>query len=704
MNRINCRTRIEQIITNYTNIINKIISAHSSLFVFIHVTRFNTIALSLLLVFTLSSLIKAHHELLPAPEREYLKLISLHPFKDKLISLRCSRAECPVSPQGIGAQGNYDFFITIVESAPDTFDIIFYIENSLFKRAVRSSKEILLYRSDTKITDKFILESDISGVSSLKYFAHKPFETSIKVSAKTSDNEPISVKTDIQIGSPPPSIIFIVTFILIILIAIISVYLPQKGKLNIEHEHCSLRIMNILNNVFIYRLFKSRFFIFLLKLPFVLIFIFIIFSGLFGSVYKNISNFIVGPVWLLFISILALLGGKFWCLICPWNTLSDWLQGACFSGDSNSLNLKVPKILRNYWIAIFLFILIIWLEYSIGMTDKARLIAYLAMITFGITFIWAIFFHRKSFCRYGCPVGAICGLYGLFAPLELRSNNKDICNNCKTKDCITERQRSPDPIGKGNQKGIGCPVYEYPATIKNNLYCIYCTECIKTCPNDNIAINLRLPAKDMFKQNPLHLSEVFIIITILALSVFGALNISSIHFNILDWSRAAFNASESITQLLLMTCLIIAFTVLFFLLSFIARLNVNIIAYAFLPVALFNHIANTFKLMNMRGQEIISLISDPFGLSWNLFGTAGYVPKPIIGPGSGNWSDRLISNPTAINPLILILAPIMIIGLLYSAFLTYRLIKNNNKPAMFFLLFIIPMIIIVWFNWWLMDK
>ncbi|MFH1232074.1 MAG: hypothetical protein V1709_11335, partial [Planctomycetota bacterium] len=342
---------------------------------------------------------------------------------------------------------------------------------------------------------------------------------------------------------------------------------------------------------------------------------------------------------------------------------------------------------------IFFFILIIWLEYSIGMTDKARSIAYLAMITFGVTFISAIFFHRKSFCRYGCPVGAICGLYGLFAPLELRSNNKNVCQNCKTKDCI-----------RGNQNGIGCPVFEYPANIKNNLYCIYCTECIKTCPNDNIAINLRLPAKDMFKQNPLHLSEVFIIITILALSVFGALNISNIHFNILDWSRAVFDASEPLTQLLLMTCLIVTFTVLFFLLSFVTRLNVNIIAYVFLPVALFNHIANTFKLMNMRGQEIISLISDPFGLSWNLFGTAGYVPKPIIGPNSANWSDRLILNPNAINPLILILVPIMIIGLLYSVFLTYRLIRNNNKSAIFFLLFIIPMIVIVWFNWWLMGK
>ncbi|MFH1231821.1 MAG: hypothetical protein V1709_10035 [Planctomycetota bacterium] len=171
------------------------------------------VALSLLLVFILSSIIKAHHESLPAPERWYLKLISLHPFKDKLIS-----------------QDGYDFFITVAESAPDTFDIIFYIENSLFKRAVHSSKEIVLYNNETGISDKFILQSDIAGVSNLKYFAHKPFETRIKVSATTSDNKPISVETDIQIGSPSPSIIFIITFMLIILIAIASVYFHRGER------------------------------------------------------------------------------------------------------------------------------------------------------------------------------------------------------------------------------------------------------------------------------------------------------------------------------------------------------------------------------------------------------------------------------------------------------------------------------------------
>jgi hypothetical protein len=171
-----------------------------------HRSRLRKIILSILLLFIFSSFIKAHHESLPAPEREYLKLISLHPFKDKVIS-----------------QDNHDFFITVAETAPDTFTIFFYIENSLFKRAVHSPKEILFYNEDAKLPDKFNLESDISGVSSMQYFAHKPFEAKIKVSAVTNDNKPISVETDIQIGSPQPSIVFIIIFGLTILIMIIIV-------------------------------------------------------------------------------------------------------------------------------------------------------------------------------------------------------------------------------------------------------------------------------------------------------------------------------------------------------------------------------------------------------------------------------------------------------------------------------------------------
>lgn len=175
---------------------------------FLQYRRLSKIVLSLFLLLILisnfPSFVEAHHESLPAPERDYLKLISLHPFKDKIVSYN-----------------NYNFYITIVESAPNVVDLIFYIENSILKRPLRSPKEILLYQKDSGNPERFVLESDITGVSTLRYRYHKPFQARVKILSETSDNQPISVESLIQIGSPSPSIPFIIVFAFLILFAII---------------------------------------------------------------------------------------------------------------------------------------------------------------------------------------------------------------------------------------------------------------------------------------------------------------------------------------------------------------------------------------------------------------------------------------------------------------------------------------------------
>jgi hypothetical protein len=42
------------------------------------------------------------------------------------------------------------------------------------------------------------------------------------------------------------------------------------------------------------------------------------------------------------------------------------------------------------------------------------------------------------------------------------------------------------------------------------------------------------------------------------------------------------------------------------------------------PIAIGYHVAHTFTYLLVQGQEIINLISDPFGFGWDLFGTKGY--------------------------------------------------------------------------------
>jgi hypothetical protein len=52
---------------------------------------------------------------------------------------------------------------------------------------------------------------------------------------------------------------------------------------------------------------------------------------------------------------------------------------------------------------------------------------------------------------------------------------------------------------------------------------------------------------------------------------------------------------------------------------------VRTFVFSLVPIALAYHIAHFFSFLMIQGQRMFSLISDPFGWGWDLFGTADYV-------------------------------------------------------------------------------
>jgi len=52
--------------------------------------------------------------------------------------------------------------------------------------------------------------------------------------------------------------------------------------------------------------------------------------------------------------------------------------------------------------------------------------------------------------------------------------------------------------------------------------------------------------------------------------------------------------------------------------------HVRAFALTLIPIAVGYHFAHTFTYLLVQGQSLIPLISDPFGLGWNLFGTRAY--------------------------------------------------------------------------------
>jgi hypothetical protein len=115
-----------------------------------------------------------------------------------------------------------------------------------------------------------------------------------------------------------------------------------------------------------------------------------------------------------------------------------------------------------------------------------------------ISIVTSLVFERRTFCRYLCPVGGFIGLYSQAAPIELRVKDRDVCRGHREKTCYT-----------GSDDGYGCPWLLFPGNLDSNTFCGLCTECLKTCPKDNVAIFVRRPGGDLMDTTGRRLDEAY---------------------------------------------------------------------------------------------------------------------------------------------------------------------------------------------------
>ena len=325
--------------------------------------------------------------------------------------------------------------------------------------------------------------------------------------------------------------------------------------------------------------------------------------------------------------------GAGWCLICPWSALSDWIERVSFwkRKDGIGSERRWPRALRSRHLMTAFFIVVTWMELGVFITYNPRYTAFFALLMFLLILATALAYSKKSFCRYVCFVGGIVGVYSNLAPLEVRSRDKAVCDACKTKDCI-----------RGNERGYPCPIFEYPGGMDKNTNCILCTECLKTCPPDNMTLNVRPFFTDISKGYRGRYDEAILAMTLLGLTIYHGFTMFPLWFS---WALGTIKTNYAL-YISVFTLLLAAFVVvpigLHYLVAWLARalsgsrevpLRKVFIqyAYAFLPVAFFYHLAHNVSHLNMEGLKIVPVLSDPFGRGWNLFGTAGMKTATVLG-------------------------------------------------------------------------
>ncbi len=360
-------------------------------------------------------------------------------------------------------------------------------------------------------------------------------------------------------------------------------------------------------------------------------FLLIVAAGLFGSQLpgRNLAPLLTWTVWWCGLVLLILFLGKAWCYICPWDGLATWFERLRFYGNKPglSLGLKWPRAMRNIWPASLLFIGLTWVELGFGVTQSPRATAWMALVMFGLAFVCAFLFEKKSFCRYGCLIGRISGLYALFSPIEVRATDQKACLSCKTKSCY-----------KGNADGEACPTGQYLGRMAQNTYCISCMECVKTCEKDNVSINLRPWGEDLIQHAKPRSDEAYLALLMLALTGFHGLTMTKV------WRDLTASLSAELGQTLAFSAGMVAIIALpIAAYAGLVWLGLKLAggkvdgreyfiryAYALLPIALFYHLAHNAEHLLMEGQKLIVLLSDPFGWNWNLLGTADWRPAPLV--------------------------------------------------------------------------
>ena len=406
----------------------------------------------------------------------------------------------------------------------------------------------------------------------------------------------------------------------------------------------TIRRINLLEKLpWLKRLVMRRSFQFwFLVLNFIVFYLFIL-SSLWGSPVGN-RNIAIVFVWILWWFILKTvvvpLGGRLWCLMCPLPAPAEWLSRKSLTAvrflknpvrrlHHRYLGLQKdwPKWLRNIWLQNVLFLALI--SFGMILITRPLATAILFIIILTGTLILSLIFRHRVFCLYLCPVGGFLGTYSMASMTEVRSIDPNVCIKHKDKYCFT-----------GGPGGWACSWNQYVGNMSRNNYCGLCTECIKSCPKDNVGIFLRPFGSDRKLKGYDEMFNVMIMLVV-------AMAFSIVMLGPWGFIKDAANVTESgqITPFLIYLATIWSLALLivpgiFMLVARAAgrlarveigrRLLTLRLAYIFIPIGIFAWIAFSLPTIMVNYGYIISVFSDPLGLGWDILGTADAHFKALI--------------------------------------------------------------------------
>lgn len=202
-----------------------------------------------------------------------------------------------------------------------------------------------------------------------------------------------------------------------------------------------------------------------------------------------VLNLVIGTVTIFILWLL--LGGRTFCSwVCPYHLLSEW-------AEIIHLKLVEKKIIKNHtfnrrvrsiFYVIFALLALVsgyTVFESISVTGiVSRALIYgpgVAMIWVGLVLLFEVFYSRRAWCRYVCPIGITYGVVGAISPLRVKYTVKD-CHHegdCR-KVCLVPHVLDLTVRGRAKEMEVDI-----------SADCTRCGMCVDVCPTDSLNFELK---------------------------------------------------------------------------------------------------------------------------------------------------------------------------------------------------------------------
>ena len=292
--------------------------------------------------------------------------------------------------------------------------------------------------------------------------------------------------------------------------------------------------LDLARNPRVARLLRNRKFQFLLILPNQIVFWTVIFVGLLGTAIPglNFGAAITWYVWFCLVFVMMVVVGRAWCAMCPFGGFGEWIQRrTLFQRTQKALGLgrKVPEPIARYGfvIPVASFLLLTWIEEFFNIAgpgnpaDTAWMVV--GIVASALTFF--LVFERRSFCRYFCPLTSLIGTVGSMGSVAgFRTRDREVCLSCTTKDCM-----------RGGTDGFGCPWYTWPGSADSNLACGLCSECYKSCSEDNVGLFLQKPLTSVVAPRRRRADVAWAVALLFGLVLYQQINATNVYNSVDTW-------------------------------------------------------------------------------------------------------------------------------------------------------------------------